>query len=73
MGEAVYSFIFFGIKDIFCIDTLSDNLLRKVVNSKKSAEVQYARDRSWKRFDVKILINGIPDPGLIIADKDSGF
>lgn len=24
-------------------------------------------------FDVKILINGIPDPGLIIADKDSGF
>lgn len=24
-------------------------------------------------FDVKILINGVPDPGLIIADKDSGF
>lgn len=24
-------------------------------------------------FDVKILINGIPDTGLIIADKDSGF
>ena len=24
-------------------------------------------------FDVKILINGVPDPEQIIADKDSGF
>lgn len=24
-------------------------------------------------FDAKILINGVPDHQLIIADKDSGF
>ena len=50
LGAVIFIIISFGAVYVYCIGGLSYNLQRKVVLSKKNAEVYHAGDRSQKRF-----------------------
>lgn len=50
MGTVILYFSSFGAEYIYCIGRLSNNLLQKVVLSKKTTEVYHAGDRRQERF-----------------------
>ena len=73
LGAVIFIIISFGAVYVYCIGGLSYNLPRKVVLSKKTRRCTMQEIEVKNDFDAKILINGVPDHRLIIADKESGF